>query len=141
MRKAAVAFLLVAFSCVVVACAICIFRSADVALLVSEIEIQSAQQHESGDVEIKFSISKKGYYFSDYKVEVGKDEIEKEKTVYYVTLYASLGGGYEADSDGCYSISLDVEDGALAVKQRDIIADSTMLKLKWDDLTNDASED
>ncbi|MBR6796175.1 MAG: hypothetical protein IKM53_02340 [Clostridia bacterium] len=141
MRKAAVAFLIIALSCLIVTVAVSVFRGSDVALLVSEIEIESAVQGEDGAVEIEFSLNKKGYYFSDYKIEVGKDDIEKDKTVYYVTFYASLGGGYEVNSDGFYTINLKVDEGALAVKQRDIIADSNILKLVWSDDTKETTED
>lgn len=141
MRKAAVAFLIIALSCSIVTVAVSVFRGSDVALLVSEIEIESAVQGEDGAVEIEFSLNKKGYYFSDYKIEVGKDDIEKDKTVYYVTFYASLGGGYEVNSDGFYTINLKVDEGALAVKQRDIIADSNILKLVWSDDTKETTED
>ena len=141
MRKAAVAFLIIALSCLIVTVAVSVFRGSDVALLVSEIEIESAVQGEDGAVEIEFSLNKKGYYFSDYKIEVGKDDIEKDKTVYYVTFYASLGGGYEVNSDGFYTINLKVDEGALAVKQRDIIADSNLLKLVWSDDTKETTED
>ena len=141
MRKTAVAFLIIALSCLIVTVAVSVFRGSDVALLVSEIEIESAVQGEDGTVEIEFSLNKKGYYFSDYEIEVGKDDIEKDKTVYYVTFYASLSGGYEVNSDGFYSINLKVDEGSLAVKQRDIIADSNILKLVWDDDTKETTED
>ena len=141
MRKTAVAFLIIALSCLIVTVAVSVFRGSDVALLVSEIEIESAVQGEDGTVEIEFSLNKKGYYFSDYEIEVGKDDIEKDKTVYYVTFYASLGGGYEVNGDGFYSINLKVDEGSLAVKQRDIIADSNILKLVWDDDTKETTED
>lgn len=141
MKKAAVAFFLAALSCVIIAGAICFYRGADIPLLVSNIEIESAVQN-GDNVEIKFSLNKRGYYFSDYEVEIGKDEIEKEKTVYYITFYASLGGGYEADDEGNYVIKLnDVEEGALAIKQRDAVANSKILTLEWGGSAVETSED